>query len=192
MPTHTGIANPSEWVKRFSSLIAPGGRVLDLAAGSGRHSLYLASLGYSVLAVDRDAAALEQLAQSKRDLPIDLEQFDLEGPTWPLANKNGLFDAVLVTNYLYRPYLDRLPDLLVDGGILLYETFAAGNAAFGKPSNPDFLLQAGELLNFAARHKLHVLAYADLYQDQPKPAMVQGLCAVKGAPKQRHPLQFER
>lgn len=191
MPIHTAIANPSEWVKRFSSLITPGGQVLDLAAGSGRHSLYLADLGYSVLAVDRDAAALEQLAQSKRDLPIDLEECDLEGLVWPLANKNGLFDAVLVTNYLYRPYLDRLPDLLVDGGILLYETFAAGNAAFGKPSNPDFLLQAGELLNFAARHKLHVLAYADLYQDQPKPAMVQGLCAVKGGPKQHHPLQFE-
>lgn len=191
MPIHAGVANPSEWVKRFSSLIAPSGRVLDLAAGSGRHSLYLAALGHSVLAVDRDAAALDQLAQSKCDLAIDLEQCDLEGPVWSLANKNGLFDAVVVTNYLFRPYLDRLPDLLVDGGILLYETFAAGNAAFGKPSNPDFLLQAGELLNFAARHKLHVLAYADLYQDQPKPAMVQGLCAAKGTPKQHHPLQFE-
>lgn len=188
---HTGIVDPSEWVKRFSSLIGPGGRVLDLAAGSGRHSLYLAGMGHSVLAVDRDAAALEQLAQSKQNLAIDLEQCDLEGPVWPLANKNGLFDAVIVTNYLYRPYLDRLPDLLAQGGILLYETFAAGNAAFGRPSNPDFLLQAGELLNFAARHRLRILAYADLYQDQPKPAMVQGLCAVKGALKQHHPLQFE-
>jgi SAM-dependent methyltransferase len=178
-------------VKRFTSLIAPSGRVLDLAAGSGRHSLYLADLGYSVLAVDRDAPALEQLAQSRRNLSVDLEQCDLEGPVWPLVNKNGLFDAVIVTNYLYRPYLDRLPDLLAEGGILLYETFAAGNAAFGKPSNPDFLLQPGELLDFAARHRLHVLAYTDLYQDQPKPAMVQGLCAVKGALKQCHPLQFE-
>jgi SAM-dependent methyltransferase len=191
VPTHASIANPSAWVARFSNLITPGGRVLDLAAGSGRHSLYLANLGFSVLAVDRDAVALDALAQLNPSLAIDIEQLDLEGPTWPLADRSGLFDAVVVTNYLYRPYLELLPDLLAEGGVLIYETFAHGNAAFGKPSNPDFLLQTGELLDFAARHGLHVLAYSDLYQAQPKPAMVQSLCAVKGALKERHPLQFQ-
>jgi SAM-dependent methyltransferase len=191
VPTHASIANPSAWVARFSSLITPGGRVLDLAAGSGRHSLHLAKLGFSVLAVDRDAAALEVIAQSQPGLAIDIEQLDLEGPTWPLADRSGLFDAVVVTNYLYRPYLELLPDLLAEGGVLIYETFAHGNAAFGKPSNPDFLLQAGELLDFAARHGLHVLAYSDLYQAQPKPAMVQSICVVKGPLKERHPLQFQ-
>jgi SAM-dependent methyltransferase len=191
VPTHASIANPSAWVARFSNLITPGGRVLDLAAGSGRHSLYLANLGFSVLAVDRDAVALEALAQLNPSLAIDIEQLDLEGPTWPLADRSGLFDAVVVTNYLYRPYLELLPDLLAEGGALIYETFAHGNAAFGKPSNPDFLLHTGELLDFAARHGLHVLAYSDLYQAQPKPAMVQSLCAVKGALKERHPLQFQ-
>ena len=165
--------------------------MLDLAAGSGRHSLHLAKLGFSVLAVDRDAAALEVIAQSQPGLAIDIEQLDLEGPTWPLADRSGLFDAVVVTNYLYRPYLELLPDLLAEGGVLIYETFAHGNAAFGKPSNPDFLLQAGELLDFAARHGLHVLAYSDLYQAQPKPAMVQSICVVKGPLKERHPLQFQ-
>ena len=191
MPTHASIANPSAWVARFSPLITPRGRVLDLAAGSGRHSLHLANLGFSVLAVDRDAVALEALAQLNPSLAIDIEQLDLEGPTWPLADRSGLFDAVVVTNYLYRPYLELLPDLLAEGGVLIYETFAHGNAAFGKPSNPDFLLQTGELLDFAARHSLHVLAYSDLYQAEPKPAMVQSLCAVKGALKERHPLQFQ-
>ena len=191
MPTHASIANPSAWVARFSPLITPRGRVLDLAAGSGRHSLHLANLGFSVLAVDRDAVALDALAQLNPSLAIDIEQLDLEGPTWPLADRSGLFDAVVVTNYLYRPYLELLPDLLAEGGVLIYETFAHGNAAFGKPSNPDFLLQTGELLNFAARHDLHVLAYSDLYQAQPKPAMVQSLCAVKGMLKEHHPLQFQ-
>ncbi len=191
MPTHASIANPSAWVARFSPLITPRGRVLDLAAGSGRHSLHLANLGFSVLAVDRDAVALDALAQLNPSLAIDIEQLDLEGPTWPLADRSGLFDAVVVTNYLYRPYLELLPDLLAEGGVLIYETFAHGNAAFGKPSNPDFLLQTGELLDFAARHGLHVLAYSDLYQAQPKPAMVQALCAVKGVLKERHPLQFQ-
>ena len=191
LPSHSAIASPSEWVKRFSPLVASGGRVLDLAAGSGRHSLYLAGQGFSVLAVDRDVAALEILLQSKTNLDIEIEQLDLEGSTWPLADRAGLFDAVVVTNYLYRPYLPLIPDLLVEGGVLIYETFAHGNATFGKPSNPDFLLQTGELLDFAARHGLHVLAYTDLYQAEPKPAMVQGLCAVKGALKERHPLQFQ-
>jgi SAM-dependent methyltransferase len=176
---------------RFCPLIAAGGKVLDLAAGSGRHSLYLAKLGFSVLAVDRDTLALEVLEQSKDGLAIKTEQHDLEGSSWPLAERSGLFDAVVVTNYLYRPYLDLLPGLLAEGGVLIYETFAHGNAAFGKPSNPDFLLQTGELLDFAARHSLHILAYSDLYQAEPKPAMVQGLCAVKGALKGRHPLQFQ-
>jgi SAM-dependent methyltransferase len=176
---------------RFCPLIAAGGKVLDLAAGSGRHSLYLVKLGFSVLAVDRDALALELLEQSKDGLAIQTEQHDLEGSSWPLADRSGLFDAVVVTNYLYRPYLDLLPDLLAEGGVLIYETFAHGNAAFGKPSNPDFLLQTGELLDFAARHGLHILAYSDLYQAQPKPAMVQSVCAVKGALKARHPLQFQ-
>jgi SAM-dependent methyltransferase len=165
--------------------------VLDLAAGSGRHSLHLANLGFSVLAVDRDAVALDVLAQLNPSLAIDIEQLDLEGPTWPLADRSGLFDAVVVTNYLYRPYLELLPDLLAEGGVLIYETFAHGNAAFGKPSNPDFLLQTGELLDFAARHGLHVLAYSDLHQAQPKPAMVQSICVVKGPLKERHPLQFQ-
>ena len=176
---------------RFCPLIAQGGRVLDLAAGSGRHSLYLAKLGFSVLAVDRDAVALECIAQLQPSLAIQIEQLDLEGPAWPLADRLGFFDAVVVTNYLYRPYLDMLPGLLAEGGVLIYETFAQGNAAFGKPRNPDFLLQTGELLDFAARHGLHVLAYSDLYQAEPKPAMVQALCAVKGALKERHPLQFQ-
>ena len=188
---HASIANPSAWVMRFCPLIVEGGRVLDLAAGSGRHSVSLAKLGFSVLAVDRDAGALELLLQSNPGLAIEITQLDLEGSAWPLADRSGLFDAVVVTNYLYRPYLDLLPDLLAEGGVLIYETFAHGNAAFGKPSNPDFLLQAGELLDFAARHGLHVLAYSDLYQAQPKPAMVQSVCAVKGALKERHPLQFQ-
>jgi hypothetical protein len=95
-----------------------------------------------------------------------------------------------VTNYLYRPFLDLLPQLLCEGGILIYETFADGNAEFGKPSNPNFLLKPGELLALAARSGLKVIAYEDIYLDQPKPAMVQRICAVKGRLKGCIPLQF--
>jgi hypothetical protein len=136
------------------------------------------------LAVDRDISAIELL---KSDL-IQTQKLDLEGSDWPLLDQ--LFSAIVVTNYLYRPFLDELPKMLTEGGVLIYETFADGNAEFGKPSNPDFLLKPGELLALAGRASLKVIAYEDIYLDQPKPAMVQRICAVKGHLKRCIPLQF--
>jgi len=144
-----------------------------LACGAGRHTIFLADLGYSVLAVDQDVSLIEQNTNSL----ITSKATNLELDEWPL---DGLeFSGIVVTNYLYRPHWDELPKMLAKGGVLIYETFAQGNAQFGKPSNPNFLLNPGELLNLAARHALKVLAYEDLYVDEPKPAMVQRLCALK-------------
>ncbi len=161
--------------------------MLDLACGGGRHAFYLANRGNTVLAVDRDAQALSQIDHPN----VTTEQLDLEGEIWPLPESNyGRWNAIVVTNYLYRPHLDVLPSLLEEGGVLLYETFAIGNEEFGKPANPEFLLNHGELLHLAKRHELHVVAYRDIYTKTPKPAMVQSLCATRGLPKIRHPLQF--
>ena len=182
---HDVILNASPWVKRFYPLIPKGGVVLDLACGCGRHSELLASSGYQVLAVDQDISSIESISNSL----ITSKCLNLEEAEWPLMDSE--FSGIVVTNYLYRPHLDQLPKMLVEGGVLIYETFAFGNGDFGKPSNPNFLLNPGELLAFASRHDLKVLAYEDIYVDQPKPAMVQRLCAVKGEPKQRIPLQFQ-
>ena len=173
MNHHDAQINASPWVKRFASQIPKDGLVLDLACGGGRHTNYLAQLGYSVMAVDQDVTALEQ----NKHLLVETRSLNLELEEWPLENLQ--FSGIVVTNYLYRPHLDRLPSMLAQGGILIYETFAEGNAQFGKPSNPNFLLNTGELLNFAGRHSMKVLAYEDIYTDEPKPAMVQRLCAVK-------------
>ncbi|QKM63654.1 SAM-dependent methyltransferase [Polynucleobacter antarcticus] len=181
---HDTITDASSWVKHFASSIPVGGLVLDLACGSGRHSVLLASLGYSVLAVDQDIGAVQALHNPR----IQAQQFDLESDQWPLSDEK--FSAIVVTNYLYRPFLDQLPWMLLDGGILIYETFAHGNAQFGKPSNPNFLLNSGELLTLAAKSCLKVIAYEDIYLDHPKPAMVQRICAVKGHLNGCIPLQF--
>jgi SAM-dependent methyltransferase len=173
LPSHDAIAEASPWVKRFATLIPKQGAVLDLACGSGRHSRYLANAGFTVTAVDRDIS----LIVSDSALPITAQEFNLELETWPLEGR--VFDGIVVTNYLYRPHLDQLPQMLAAGGVLIYETFAQGNEAFGKPSNPNFLLKAGELLALAQRHSLKVVAYEDIYQDKPKPAMMQRICAVK-------------
>ncbi|MBU3611861.1 bifunctional 2-polyprenyl-6-hydroxyphenol methylase/3-demethylubiquinol 3-O-methyltransferase UbiG [Polynucleobacter sp. MG-27-Goln-C1] len=181
---HDAIAEASPWVRRFASVIPAGGIVLDLASGSGRHSALLASLGHTVLAVDRDISALEPL----KNVHIQTQELDLEGSDWPLLGKQ--FSGIVVTNYLYRPFLDELPKMLCEDGVFIYETFADGNAQFGKPSNPNFLLKPGELLALAERSGLKVIAYEDIYLDQPKPAMVQRICAVKGHLKGCIPLQF--
>jgi SAM-dependent methyltransferase len=181
---HHSLEKPSAWVVRFAPLIPKGALALDLACGSGRHSQLLANLGHSVLSVDQDISAI----QTGHSSAITPKCLNLEEDAWPLSGSK--FGGIVVTNYLYRPHLDRLPELLEEGGILIYETFALGNEKFGKPSNPNFLLNSGELLAFATRHSLKVLAYEDIYVDEPKPAMVQRICAVKGRLKDHIPLQF--
>lgn len=173
----------SPWVIRFASLI-PKGRTLDLACGSGRHSRLLVALGHSVLAVDRDAVALESLFDAR----IETRQFDLEqagadqASDWPLVP--SCFSGVVVTNYLYRPLMDALLASVVPGGVLIYETFAQGNGQFGKPSNPDFLLGPGELLEMVLRAQgWRVIAFEDGYISAPKPAMIQRICARRGGPE---------
>jgi SAM-dependent methyltransferase len=164
----------SPWVQRYAPLI-PGGAVLDLACGSGRHSRHLASLGHAVVAVDRDPAALAAAAGPDISTSaIDLEQ---EGAAWPFGP--GRFAGIVVTNYLHRPLIADMLASLAPNGVLIYETFADGNAQFGKPSNPAFLLQPGELLEWARQHGLRVVAFEDGVIASPKAAMVQRLCAVK-------------
>lgn len=170
---HVSVENASPWVRRFASRIPKTGTVLDLACGGGRHSFLLAGMGYSVLAVDQNISEIQKTTNPF----ICSKVLNLEEEVLPL--KDDKFSGIVVTNYLYRPHLDRLPEMLEKNGVLIYETFAKGNEQFGKPSNPNFLLKTGELLELAQRHGLKVLAYEDIYQDEPKPAMVQRLCAVK-------------
>jgi SAM-dependent methyltransferase len=162
---------PSAWVTRWTPLITPGGTVLDVACGSGRHLRGFAARGYRVTGVDRDADALAPLQGLGRVVTADIEN----GP-WPFAGET--FDAVVVTNYLWRPLMSTLVASVADGGLLIYETFALGNEAFGKPSNPAFLLRPGELLDHA--RGLHVIAYEDgLLADPPR--RVQRLAARRGS-----------
>lgn len=164
---------PSEWVRRWAPLIRPGGTVLDLACGSGRHVRWLAEAGFRVTGVDRDAAALAPLATLAETIVADLEN----GP-WPLAGRS--FDALLVTNYLWRPLLPQLRASVAEGGLFLHETFADGHASIGRPSRPDFLLREGELLEMARGWR--IVAYEDGFLADP-PRLVQRIAALAGVAK---------
>lgn len=164
---------PSAWVCRYARLIAAGGAVLDLACGQGRHARYLAGLGYAVEAVDRDAEALAALPGVAG---VATRCADLEGAPWPYAARR--FDGIVVTNYLYRPLVADMLSALSPGGVLIYETFALGNEKLGRPSNPEFLLRPGELLQWV-EGRLEVLAFEQGRVESPKPAVVQRICAVQ-------------
>mgnify|MGYP002349917509 CR=1 FL=1 len=162
----------SDWVQRWSHLVPPGGSVLDVACGHGRHLRWFAQRGHRVTGVDRSPEAIAAVAPWGRAVQADIEN----GP-WPFEGER--FDLVLVTNYLWRPLLPLIVQSVAEGGVLLYETFAAGNESVGKPSRPDFLLQPGELLR--ASEGLQVVAYEDGFCDRPE-RFVQRLAAVRKPP----------
>lgn len=194
----------SPWILAWLDRLPPGARVLDFAAGAGRHARAAAGRGLSVLAIDRDADALARcrtLERSGDDFsgaaaagtvverapapvgtrqPIDIRVADLEAGPWPFG-ADERFDAVIVANYLFRPRFALLAALVAPGGFLIYETFARGNEAFGRPSNPAYLLDAGELLVRARQAGLTILDYATGLVPGASPALIQRLCAIRAA-----------
>lgn len=179
----------SSWIQRWSHLLAPQSTVLDVACGSGRHLTWFAERGHTVTGIDIDTRTAAQCGSSARLLEADLEN----GP-WPLMDKGepAQFGAVVVTNYMWRPLMPNVLASLAPGGVLLYETFAAGNETVGRPRNPDFLLQPGELLALCAG--LHIVGYEHGYLDQPA-RYVQRIAALRnftpaytGAAPVRHAL----
>ncbi len=176
---HADAAPPSAWVQRWAHLVPESASVLDVACGRGRHTLYFAERGCRVTAVDRDAEALASLPTG-----ITTCVADLEGEPWPLPDR--AFGAVIVTNYLWRALWPALLRSVEPGGVLICETFAMGQAAFGRPKNPDFLLRPGELLEVC--HGLQVVAYEDGVLDAPL-RRVQRIAAVR-APSQTAALRL--
>lgn len=171
---HLQMVEPSAWFARYQRLIKPGGSVLDIAAGGGRHARFFADKGHQVTVVDRNVDPLNALSVSH---DCEVVEADLEdGSSWPLPERT--FDAVIVCNYLYRPLFDQLINSLTPDGIFLYETFALGNEVYNRPRNPDHLLKSGELLNHVAG-KLQVVSYQHgILQGDECPSVKQMICAV--------------
>jgi SAM-dependent methyltransferase len=166
-----GTEAPSPWIQRWSHLLAPACTALDVACGGGRHMKWLSARGHTVLGLDRSVEAL-QLAQAHGQTL----QADIENGPWPLIGQT--FDAVVVTNYLWRALWPQITASVAPGGVLLYETFAQGNETVGKPSRPDFLLRQGELLQVCADAGLTVVAYEDGFLASPE-RFVQRVAAVR-------------
>jgi len=164
-------------VRRFGGCIRDGGTVLDLACGSGRHSRYFIRRGHPVTAVDIDTDAIVGVGidttPDRDSAALEIIEADLEQGAWPVAGRR--FDGIVVVNYLHRPHLPLLCEALTPGGVLLFDTFAVGNERYGRPANPDYLLEPGELLQtFGAR--LELIAYQHGLVCEPSPAVRQCVC----------------
>lgn len=177
-----GTLAPSAWIRRFATLVPQGARVLDVAAGQGRHARFFAGRGAHVVAVDRDGDALAAL-DGAADVTMCVA--DLEAGAWPFGDE--MFDAIVVVHYLHRALFPRLFDALKADGTLLYETFASGNEQFGRPSNPAFLLHESELLQLA-QDRLTTVAFEQGRVDGTHAAVVQRLAAVGRARRWPPPL----
>jgi SAM-dependent methyltransferase len=152
--------------------VPAGGRVLDVACGSGRHLRPAVDRGLVVTGIDRDLSGVADLEGRPG---VTLVAADLEdGRPFPLAGAR--FDAVIVANYLWRPILPDIVGCVASDGILIYETFAIGQERLGKPRNREFLLRPGELLA-AAAPRLIPVAYEHVRLVDP-PRLVQRIAAV--------------
>lgn len=169
IPPHHGEQPPSDWIRRWSHLVPPGGDVLDVACGLGRHMRWFYEQNHPVTGVDTAQKAINSIANWGEAITADLE-----ADPWPLPGRR--FACVVVTNYLWRPLLPTLLDSVAPGGVLLYETFAQGNETVGRPARPEFLLRPGELLQ--ACSGLRVVAYEDGFLDAPA-RFVQRIAAVR-------------
>ena len=178
-----GLGEASGWVQRWSHLVRPAGTVLDLACGHGRHMRWFGAKGHAVTGVDRSPEAVHAVATLGEAVLADIEN----GP-WPLMQGKGVrqFDAVIVTNYLWRPLFERISQSLAPDGILIYETFALGNETVGKPSRPDFLLQPAELLR--AFSHLHIIAFEQGFLADPARFIQRLVASAPGEPGSKGPI----
>ncbi len=161
------------WFSRHAPLIPAGARVLDLACGGGRHARFFAERGHPVTAIDRDLSGVDDLQGDDR---FELIEADLEAAPWPLQGRD--FAAVVVSNYLWRPRVPDLIALVAPAGLLLYQTFAVGQEALGRPQNRDFLLAPGELLSWLDE-SFTVVSYESGIEDELR--VIQRVAAIRGA-----------
>ena len=165
----------SHWVQRWSHLVPPGGTVLDIACGHGRHMNWFAQRGHPVIGIDQSPEAVQTASNFGETVLADIEN-----KAWPLITGSQVrrFEAVIVTNYLWRPLFPVIAQSVAPAGLLIYETFAQGNETVGKPSRPDFLLQPAELL--CAFGHMHIIAFEDGFLENP-PRFVQRITAISPA-----------
>ena len=151
------------------------GPVLDLACGDGHNGIFLASKGIPVILSDVSAAALKKAKTwaERKSVNVRFHQVDLEkDESNPL--QEDFFGGILVFRYLHRPLIPHIKKALKMQGILVYETYTIDQPQFGKPHNPHFLLEHGELWGWFKGWS--IIHFFEGILDNPKRAVAQMVC----------------
>ena len=126
--------------------LLPVGRALDVAMGSGLNAIYLAEMGFDVDGVDISPEAVNNAMELARSAGVAINA-RIENLEDKYYIEKGVYDVIICFNYLQRSLMPQIKDGLRKGGMIVYETFIVDQAQFGKPGNPDYLLQHNELLD---------------------------------------------
>ena len=169
---------PAQLLVEHSGLILEKtlpGPVLDLACGEAHNSIYLALKGVKVISGDLSSEALERAGELAAECGAEISvwQVDLE-PEGVNPLPEHAYGAILVFRYLHRPLIPCIKKALRKGGLLIYETFTAEQPRFGKPRNPDYLLQSGELGQMFADWE--EIFYFEGIKENPTRAVAQIVC----------------
>jgi SAM-dependent methyltransferase len=168
------VSPPEDWVVKHFNKIKKGGSVMDMAAGKGRHTQFFLDKGYNVVAVDQNITSLSIFNGHPK---LRIVKADLETNSHAPFNA-GVFNGIVVVNYLYRPIFQQIIEMLDTGGVLIFQTFMVGNELFGRPRNRNYLLLEDELKNFFSKELL-ILDSQQGYSDRPSKAVTQKICAIK-------------
>ena len=177
--------SPSVLLREYLHLFEgenPPEPVLDLACAECQNGIFVALRGLEVVCCDR---AAERLAEARRiageyEVSITTWETDLEMSGGEMLPEES-YGAILVFRYLHRPLIPFIKKALRSGGLLLYETFTAAQSKFGKPHNPEFLLQEGELLKWFEHWE--VIHYFEGIKEDPPRSVAQIVCRKPGAVK---------
>ncbi|MFT6432451.1 MAG: SAM-dependent methyltransferase [Candidatus Azotimanducaceae bacterium] len=185
--SHDRTSNVTSWVRKFAPLVQPNATVLDLACGGGRHTEFFLARGHQVIALDKDTSGLAAYAD---DPACQVTTFDLESSDLAISNQSEVIyseqlpffgrnlQCIVVVNYLHRPLMSALIQALSPGGILIYQTFMAGNEQYGRPKNADFLLSPLELAN-TFNPECDQIDFFEGFVSAPKRAVIQCYCGRK-------------
>ena len=158
---------PIKLITNFAK-VATGAKALDVACGMGRHSKYLASIGFDVDALDISSVAIEAL----QDIPhIHPQEVDFDTYVFPKEQ----YDLIVCTFFLKREIFPKITAALKEGGLFIYETFLHHPDNENAPSNRSFLLEEGEL-EITFDHEYDIMHLSEYWDED-----LQGAKTMKAA-----------
>lgn len=179
-----GVPAPALVLTQNAHLLPDSGTALDLACGRGANAIFLAQHGLQVSAWDYSAIAIEQLEQYAQQHSIELQVQVRDVVRDPPIKQS--FDIIVVSRFLERSIVPQLSAALNPQGLIFYQTFITEKSPAIGPNNPDYLLQANELLALFAGLRIRVYREEGLQGDLTHGFRNEAMLVAQHIPVLRH------